>query len=81
LGARIIGTGSHLPEKTVTNEDLSRIVETSDEWIVKRTGIRTRHLLERDESPADMGVAAGKAALEAAGIPPEGVDLLLVATT
>ncbi len=80
MGARIIGTGSYLPEKTVTNEDLTRIVETSDEWIVKRTGIRTRHLLERDEAPADMGVAAGKAALRAAGLSPEDVDLLVVAT-
>jgi len=80
MGARIIGTGSYLPPKTVTNDDLSLIVETSDEWIVKRTGIRTRHLLERDEDPAKMGIAAGEAAIAAAGLSSQKVDLLIVAT-
>ena len=80
MGAKIIGTGSYLPQKTVTNDDLTRIVDTSDEWIVKRTGIRTRHLLEPDEDPAQMGIAAGKAALDAAGLPTDVVELLIVAT-
>ncbi len=80
MGAKIIGTGSYLPEKTLTNEDLTHIVETSDEWIVKRTGIRTRHLLEPEENPAKMGISAGKDALQAAGVDPEDVELLIVAT-
>ena len=80
MGARIAGTGSYIPEKVVTNEDLEKIVDTSSEWIVKRTGIRTRHLLTESEIPSDMGVAAGRQALEAAHVTPEEVDLLIAAT-
>ena len=80
MGARISGTGSHLPAKNVTNEQLATWVDTSDEWIVQRTGIRSRHLLEESDIPADMGIEAGKQALEAANVSPEQVDLLLVAT-
>lgn len=80
MGARISGTGSHLPAKNVTNEQLATWVDTSDEWIVQRTGIRSRHLLEESDIPADMGIEAGRQALEAARVLPEQVDLLLVAT-
>jgi len=81
MGARIIGTGSHVPNKTLTNTDLEQMVDTSDEWIVKRTGIRTRHVLEKDEVPSDMSVAAAAHALEAAGLDAKDVDLLLVSVT
>jgi len=80
MGARIAGTGSHVPAKIVTNEQLETLVDTSSEWIVQRTGIRSRHLLEESEVPSDMGVKAGRKALEAAKASPEQVDLLLVAT-
>ncbi|MFC2079021.1 beta-ketoacyl-ACP synthase III [Candidatus Bipolaricaulota bacterium] len=80
MGARITGTGSYLPSKVLTNEQLESLVDTSDEWIVQRTGIRTRHLLEDSEVPSDMGVEAGRLALEAAKVDPEDVDLLVVAT-
>ncbi len=80
MGARIAGTGSHLPERRLTNADLERIVDTSEEWIVQRTGIRTRHVLDEREVPSDMSVRAGARALEDAGVRPEDVDLLLVAT-
>ncbi len=69
-----------MPAKNVTNEQLSAWVDTSDEWIVQRTGIRSRHLLEESDIPADMGIDAGRQALEAANVSPEQVDLLLVAT-
>ncbi len=80
MGARIAGTGSHLPAKRVTNDQLATFVDTSHEWIVQRTGIQSRHLLEPAELPSDMGVQAGQRALEAARLNPQDVDLLLVAT-
>ena len=81
MGARIVGTGSCLPERKVSNAELTKLVDTSDEWIVQRTGIRTRHLLGDAETPSDLGVAACRSALDAAGRAPADVDLLLVATT
>ncbi len=81
MGARIVGTGSYLPPRAVPNRDLENLVDTSDEWIVQRTGIRERHLLEAQELPSEMGVAAGQAALAAAGTAAGDVDLVLVATT
>ena len=81
MGARITGTGSHVPAKSLTNADIEKLVNTSDEWIVQRTGIRSRHILSEGELPSEMGVEAGARALEAAGRRPEDVDLLLVATT
>jgi len=81
MGAKITGTGSYLPSKVLTNKQLESLVDTSDEWIVQRTGIRSRHLLEDSEVPSDMGVEAGRLALEAATVASEDVDLLLVATT
>ncbi|MCD6495532.1 ketoacyl-ACP synthase III [Candidatus Bipolaricaulota bacterium] len=80
MGARIIGSGSFLPEKCVTNSDLEQIVNTSDEWIVRRTGIRTRHLLEDGQDPAVMGTAAAKQACEDARISAESIGLFIVAT-
>ena len=81
MGSRIIGTGSHVPDKTLTNADLEKLVNTSDEWIVQRTGIQTRHVLRDDELPSDMSATAGARAIEAAGLQSGDIDLLLVATT
>ncbi|MEE8314482.1 MAG: 3-oxoacyl-ACP synthase, partial [Myxococcota bacterium] len=75
----IRGTGSYLPETRLTNEDLARIVETSDDWIVARTGIRERRMLASDEATSDMATRAGEAALAAAGIDAADLDLIMVA--
>ena len=80
MKAKFIGTGSYLPNRRITNDDLAKTVETSDEWIVQRTGIRARHLLEKTELPSDMGIAAGQRALEASGVSADTIDLLVVAT-
>jgi len=79
MGARIAGTGSYLPSKCLTNFDLERMVDTSNEWIVQRTGIRTRYHLSEGDDPAVMGIEAGRNALAQAGVPPAEVDLLIVA--
>lgn len=78
--ARIIGTGSYLPERVLSNTDLEKLVETSDEWIYTRTGMKERRIARADEYTSDMGVQAAKAALNAAGKTPEEIDLILVAT-
>lgn len=83
---RIIGTGSALPERLVTNAELvrelaERGLETSDEWIVERTGIRQRYLAEADVSSSVLGARAAQAALAAAGIPASDIDLIIVATS
>ncbi|MCH9626601.1 MAG: 3-oxoacyl-[acyl-carrier-protein] synthase 3 [Chlamydiales bacterium] len=78
--ARIIGTGSYLPERVLSNRDLEALVETSDEWIVSRTGMRERRLAAKDEFTSDMGVKAAKKALENAGKQSHEIDLILVAT-
>lgn len=78
--ARIIGTGSYLPEKILSNSDLEKIVETSDEWITTRTGIKERRLAADDEFTSTMGVKAAQKALEAAGKNAQEIDLILVAT-
>ena len=80
MAARIVGVGKYLPSKVLTNADLERIVETSDEWIVERTGIRERHIAADDETTATMGARAARMALETAGIAPEQVDLIVCAT-
>ena len=67
--ARIAGTGSYLPERVVTNKDLEATLDTSDEWIAERTGIRQRHIAAVGESSADMGLIAARNALDMAGIP------------
>jgi len=79
MGTRIVGTGSYLPSKCLTNVDLEQLVDTSDEWIVQRTGIRTRYHLSESENPAVMGIEAGRKALDQAGVPTTEVDLLIVA--
>jgi 3-oxoacyl-[acyl-carrier-protein] synthase-3 len=79
--SRIAGTGSYLPEKVLTNRDLERTVDTSDEWIVARTGIRQRHVAADGEMASDMALCAARRALEAAGIRSEEVGLVLFATT
>lgn len=81
-GVAITGTGSALPKRLVTNADLEEVMETTDEWIIKRTGIRERHVHDRDagESSASMAVEASKRALEAAGVTPEDLDMIVVAT-
>jgi len=78
--ARIAGLGRFLPEIIVTNHDLEKIVDTSDEWITTRTGIKERRMVAEGEALVDLVVRAGKAALEDAGVEAEAVDLLIVAT-
>jgi 3-oxoacyl-[acyl-carrier-protein] synthase-3 len=79
--ARITGTGSYLPEKILTNIDLENMVETSDEWIVSRTGIRERHLAAEGETTCDLSEQAARRAMQAAGIQHSDIDLIIVATT
>lgn len=76
----IIGTGAYFPEKTVTNRDLEKIVDTSDEWIYSRTGMRERRIARVDQATSDLAAEAAKAALADAGIGADEVDLLIVAT-
>ena len=78
--ARIIGTGSYLPEKVLSNQDLEKMVETSDEWILSRTGMKERRIAQSDEFTSDMGYQAALQAMEAARISADGIDLILVAT-
>ena len=79
--ARIAGTGSYLPEKIVTNRDLEKTVETTDEWIRERTGIKKRHVAADGETSSDMGLAAARNAIEMAGVDVSEIDLIVVATT
>ena len=79
--SKIIGTGSYLPERAVSNLELAQTVDTSDEWIVSRTGIRQRHIAASDEQTSDLALAASRNALAAAGLAPDQVDLIIVATT
>ena len=80
IGSRIIGTGSALPRQIVTNAQLAERVDTSDEWITARTGIRQRHIAEADETTATLATAAARAALADAGIDASGIDLIVLAT-
>ena len=79
MSFQILGTGSFAPERVLTNDDLSNMVETSDEWITKRVGVKERHVCTT-ESNTDMGVAAALAALENAGVKPQELDLIIGAT-
>lgn len=79
-GALIAGTGSFLPERKLTNIDLEKMVDTSDEWIVQRTGIRERRIASPGESSASMAVIAAQRALESSGTRPEEIDLIICAT-
>ena len=74
------GVGAHLPKKIMTNADLSKIVDTTDEWIVERTGIRQRHIAEDGELTSDLGIAAARMALVRAGVDPIDIDLVICAT-
>ncbi len=76
----IRGVGAHLPKRIMTNDDISKIVDTTDEWIRERTGIRQRHIAGDDELTSDLGAAAAKQALIRAGIDPVDIDLIVCAT-
>src|SRR5712672_2742639 len=76
----IIGTGSYLPAKALTNAELETMVETSDDWIISRTGIRERRIAAAGEFTSDLAANAAKAAIENAGIAPETIDLIIVAS-
>ena len=76
----IRGIGAHLPKRVMTNADLAKLVDTSDEWIVERTGIRERHIADESERTSDLGVAAAKQALVRAAIDPVDIDLVICAT-
>jgi 3-oxoacyl-[acyl-carrier-protein] synthase III len=78
--AVITGTGSYLPARVLSNHDLQKMVDTTDEWILTRTGIRTRHIAREDETASDMGATAAKRALQMAGVAAADVDMILVAT-
>lgn len=80
LKARIISLGSYLPKKILSNQDLERIVDTSDEWIVSRTGMRERRIAAKDEFPSDMGAQAALQALEAVHLSPSDIDMIIVAS-
>lgn len=81
MGSRLIGYGSYLPEKIMTNQDFERIMDTSDEWIVQRTGMKERHFAADDEMVADMATIAARRALENANLSINDIDLIIVATT
>lgn len=81
IKAVIRGCGAYLPEKILTNDDLAKLVDTSDEWIRERTGIRERHIAADGEKTSDLAVKAAQAALDAAGLTPKDIDLIVVATT
>ena len=79
--SRITGTGGYLPEKIVTNKDLEKTVDTTDEWIQERTGIKQRHIAADDEFTCDLAEKAARNALDMAGLKPTDIDLVVVATT
>ncbi len=78
--AQMVSVGAYVPEKTLSNRDLERMVDTTDEWITKRTGIQTRHIAAEDEATSDLAYHAAKQAMERAGVGPEAIDLVIVAS-
>ena len=80
IWSRIVGTGSYLPPKLITNAELAARMDTSDEWIRTRTGIRERHIAEPSQASSDLGVEASRTALAAAAVTPGDIDLIIVAT-
>jgi 3-oxoacyl-[acyl-carrier-protein] synthase-3 len=81
LRSVVLGVGSYLPEKTLTNEELASLVDTSDEWIVQRTGIKERHIAAKGETTSMLGEKAARAALANAGLTPDDIDLIIVGTS
>lgn len=81
MQSRIIATGSHLPQKIVTNSDLVKTVETSNEWIIERTGIEQRHIAAEGELTSDLAAAAAKKAIANSGLKAEEIEMIIVATT
>jgi 3-oxoacyl-[acyl-carrier-protein] synthase III len=81
LRSVVLGCGSYLPSRVLSNADLSRMVDTSDEWIMQRTGIRERRIAAEGETTSDMGLAAARAALAAAGVDAQSIDLIVLATS
>lgn len=79
--SRIKGTGSYLPEKVLTNHDLEKLVDTTDEWITDRTGIKERHIAAEGQTTCDLAEEAARAAMDAAGVTASDIDLIIVATT
>ena len=79
--SRIAGTGSYLPERILTNAELERTIDTTDEWIFSRTGIRERHIVAENEHTSDMAFEAAKKAIESASVDLQTIDLIVVATT
>ena len=77
----VLGCGSYLPERVLTNADMAKVVDTSDAWIVQRTGIRQRHVAAPTEVTSDLGLAAARAALEDAGVDAQSIDLIILATS
>ena len=81
MRARITGVGAYLPKRILTNADLEKMVETNDEWIVQRSGIRERRIADENEATSDLAVRAAQQALERANLVPEDVDFIAVGTT
>src|SRR6058998_1370317 len=79
--ARIIGVGAYAPKRILTNEELERMVETSDEWIVQRTGIRERRIADESEATSDLALKAAQQALERANLVPEDIEFIAGGTT
>ncbi len=79
--AQIVGVGAYAPQRVLTNAELEKLVETSDEWIVQRTGIRERRIVDDNEGPSDLALRAARQALDRAGVAPEEIDLIVVGTT
>ena len=75
--AKISGTGHYVPEKVLNNFDLEKIVDTSDEWITKRTGIKQKRIAQKDELASDLGVEASKIAIQRAGLNTDDIDLIV----
>src|SRR5450432_4692091 len=78
--SRILGTGAYAPERVLTNHELEKLVDTSDQWITERTGIKQRHIAREDETASDMAVVAARRALEMAGLSPADLDMIIVGT-
>src|SRR2546425_10000187 len=79
--AKIVGVGAYAPKRILTNADLEKMVETDDEWIVQRTGIRERHIADETEATSDLALKAAQQAIERANLVPEDIEFIAVGTT